>query len=71
MRRVERKLRERIAVLEAELEWKSKELEVFRKHFVKRFRWWIELLSKNTGPNLSWMIEDDAKVLHTLKSWWW
>ena len=71
MRRVEKRLRDRIDELEAELKWKSEELEVFRNHFSKRFRWWIELLSKNTSPNLGWMIEDDAKVLHKLKSWWW
>ncbi len=71
MRRVEKRLRERITELEAELAWKSKDLEAFRQHFAKRFRWWIELLGKGTGPNLPWMIEDDAKVLHKLKSWWW
>lgn len=71
MRAVERRLRERITELEKRTSDLEQERKKFRQHFQKRFRWWIELVGKQTGPKLSWLIEDDAQFLHTVERWWW
>lgn len=71
MRAVETRLRERIKYLEEQ----NKELEndraLFRDHFARRFRWWIELLGKNEKPSLPWLIEQDAKEMRNMKWWLW
>ena len=71
MRKVERQLRDRIKAMEAIIKQKDEDLEKYRRHFTGRFRWWIELLGKGQTPSLPWLIENDAKVLHGVKSWWW
>ncbi len=45
--------------------------ERFRTHFAKRFRWWIQLLGESKKPHLSWLVEDDAKLIRDLKKWPW
>lgn len=71
MRKIERQLRERIKDLTGTNEELSRELEVYRQHFSSRLRWWIKLLGEGKTPSLPWLIENDAKVLHSVKSWWW
>ena len=71
MRAIEKKLRARIV----DLEHKNTELvrvrDAFRAHYASRFRWWVELLGKGTGPSVPWLIEDDAKLMAKVGSWWW
>ena len=71
MTRTERRLKERVKELEAELDEIRRDRQKFRDHFVSRFRWWIELLGKDTSPKVSWLVEDDAKWLRNLKWWSW
>lgn len=71
MRAVEKRLREKIVELERQISEKDKDLAEYHRHFQKRFRWWIELLGKGGTPSLPWLIEDDAKLFHRVKSWWW
>lgn len=63
MRAIEKRLRERIKNLEQENDKLQKDRNKFRSHFERRFKWWIELLGKQSSPNLPWLIEDDAKFL--------
>lgn len=44
---------------------------LFRTHFVRRLKWWIELHRKGMTPNMSWLIEDDSKALTWFKPWYW
>lgn len=60
----EERLQTRIRALE-------NERRIYQEHFVRRFRWWIELSGRNTTPNLAWLIEQDAKVLQTLTQFPW
>lgn len=71
MRAIEKKLRERIKELEGEVSILENERIKFRAHFVKRFRWWLALIGKGTNPNLTWLVEDDAKFLVNVEKWWW
>jgi hypothetical protein len=71
MRAVEKRLRERIKYLETNQAEIDADRELFRKHFARRFRWWIELLGKGTTPSLPWLIEQDAKEMRDMKWWSW
>lgn len=78
MRKVERRLRERIKDLEYEISELKRERNdllddraKFRSHFIIRFKWWIELLGKVTRPDVAWLVENDAKWLQTFKKWDW
>ena len=71
MSKVERELRDKVKALEEVISGKDTELGIYRTHFSTRFKWWIELLGSGKSPSLPWLIENDAKVLHGLKSWWW
>lgn len=71
MRAVEKRLRERIKNLEDELAKVKADREKFRNHFAQRFRWWIKLIGEKRTPNMSWLIESDAKVLSEFERWYW
>lgn len=71
MRAIEQTLRARVKVLEAEVEELKADRELFREHFKNRFRWWIELLGKQSNPSLPWLIEDEAKWLRRFKWFSW
>jgi hypothetical protein len=71
MRAVEKRLRERVKVLEADVEELKADRELFREHFRERFRWWIKLLGENSTPVLPWLIEDEAKWLRRFKWFSW
>lgn len=71
MRAVEKRLRERIKYLEAYQAELESDRELFRDHFARRFRWWIELLGKHSSPNIKWLIEYDAKEMRKMKWWSW
>ncbi len=66
-----RRLRLRIKELEAEVDGIKQDRKKFRDHFSRRFRWWIELVGKNSNPNKAWLIEDDAKFLKEVDWWIW
>jgi len=71
MRAVEKRLRERIKRLEREKSEVEGDRDLFREHFARRFRWWIKLLGEQSGPDLKWLIEDDAKEMRNMKWWSW
>ncbi len=71
MRAVEKRLRERIKELEKENQEVSEDRDLFRDHFARRFRWWIELVGKQKTPNMAWLIEADAKEMRAMKWWSW
>lgn len=71
MRAIERTLRARVTVLEAEVRELQEDREVFREHFKERFRWWIELLGKQEKPSLPWLIESEAKWLRRFQWFAW
>lgn len=71
MRAVERRLRYHIKALEKEKADLEKDRQKFRNHFARRFRWWIELLGKQTAPSVSWLVEADAKELAAFEWWSW
>ena len=71
MRAVEKRLRERIKGLEAEVESIKRDREEYREHFKRRFKWWIELHGKQEKPSLTWLIEDEAKWLRRFEWFFW
>lgn len=71
MRAIEKRLRERIKQLEAELQETRDDRQLFRDHFARRFRWWIELIGSQSTPSLPWLIEQDAKEMRHMKYWCW
>lgn len=71
MRIVEKQLRERIKYLEARVAEVEADRDVFRDHFSRRFRWWLELLGKSENPSLASLIEADAKQMRMMKWWPW
>lgn len=71
MRAVEKRLRERVKNLEKQLSELEADRDVFRKHFSRRYRWWIELLGKKETPSIAWLIEADAKEMVSMKWWAW
>ena len=71
MRAVEKRLRDRINELEKSHDEAVADRDLFRDHFARRFRWWIELLGKNEKPSLPWLIEADAKQMQSMKWWRW
>ena len=71
MRAVEKRLRERIKALEKELEDVRTDRQKFRQHFADRFKWWIKLLGDKETPNMSWLIENDAKWLRDFEWFPW
>ena len=71
MRAIEKRLRERVKELEADVRELEDDRRLFREHFITRFKWWIELIGSGKSPNLSWLIESDAKYLRQFKFWVW
>ena len=71
MRRVERILRDRIKTLEKQNAALEADRQKFRQHFIRRFKWWLQLLGDSKTPNMAWLVEDDAKELQNFESWWW
>ena len=71
MRKVERVLRERIKALETKVQELEQDRELFRSHFVDRFKWWIKLLGEKSTPNMAWLVEADAIWLRKFKAWYW
>lgn len=66
-----RALKRDIKDLEESRERLMSDREKFRAHFAKRFRWWVELLGNKNGPDLQWVIKDDAKFLTKVDWWFW
>lgn len=64
-------LRARIKMLENQNAALEADRQKFREHFIKRFKWWIQLLGDSKTPSMTWLIEDDAKQLRRFESWWW
>lgn len=78
MRAVEKRLRQRLKAAESRIEELHKDLSeirtdrnTFREHFIKRMRWWIELMGQSKHPNMPWLVEDDAKWLQRFTWWSW
>lgn len=71
MRAVEKRLRERIKLMEKDLEEIRVDRQHFRDQFIRRFKFWIECLGEGRSPNVSSVIESDAKFLHKVKQWYW
>ena len=71
MRAIERRLRERIKALEQQNHELTHDRELFRDHFSRRFKWWIQLMGDSKTPSLSWLIEADAKELRNFTWWSW
>ena len=71
MTTLERKLKKRVRELEQELDQVRADREIFREHFMRRFRWWVELMGKGEQPNLAWLVENDGRTLNRLKWWPW
>lgn len=71
MRKVEKRLREKLKQKEMEIYELYTERERFRNHFRDRFRWYIKLLGNNQYPDMKLLVEAEAKFLQTVKSWRW
>ena len=71
MTKVERGLRARIKELEVEVKALEDDRDLFRSHFVDRFKWWIKLLGEKSTPNMAWLVEADAVWLRKFKVWYW
>lgn len=71
MTKQERILRARIKMLENQNAALEADRQKFREHFIKRFKWWIQLLGDSKTPSMTWLIEDDAKQLRRFELWWW
>ena len=71
MRAVEKRLLERIKLLEKEVTELEEDRDRFRIHFATRFRWWVKLIGNQTTPDMAWLIEADAKELREFKFWSW
>ena len=57
--------------LEAKIRVLENERRIYQEHFARRFKWWIELIGKNTTPSLPWLIEHDAKFMQTVTHFSW
>ena len=71
MRAIEKRLRERIKLLEEEKSAIEADRQKFRNHFALRFRWWLKMLGKNQTPSLPCLIENDAKALNNFSWFHW
>lgn len=71
MRKVEKRLREKLKQKEMEIYELYTERERFRNHFRDRFRWYIKLLGNKEYPDMKSLVEAEAKFLQTVKSWRW
>jgi hypothetical protein len=47
------------------------DLNLLQRHFVQRWRWWIDLLKTGQTPNLKALIEDDTWYIARLTPWDW
>lgn len=63
--------KEQIKLLEFEKKQIEDDRSKFRAHFENRLKWWIELHGKGSSPNISFLIETDAKFLANVKKWYW
>ncbi len=66
-----RELRKENQELQKSLVECNADLNRFREHASDRFKWWITLLKENKVPVVSWLIEQDAKFLTTVKYFSW
>jgi hypothetical protein len=64
MRAVEKRLRERVKELEAEL-------NKVKEDWVRVMKWMIQLQGKGETPSVSWFIEDLSKLLNRVSQWYW
>jgi hypothetical protein len=71
MRAVEKRLRERVKELEAELNKVKEDREKFRAYWVRVMKWMIQLQGKGETPSVSWFIEDLSKLLNRVSQWYW
>lgn len=71
MRKVEKRLRERIKALEVELEKIKAERQQYRQYFIGKLRWFLELHGKGQSPDMSSLIQDFAHFMTTVESFWW
>lgn len=78
MRAIEKRLRMRLKNAESRVQELQNELnevrqdrQRFREHFIRRFKWWIELIGSQQTPSLPWLIEDDAKELRKFQYFTW
>jgi len=71
MLKLERNLRNRIKILQIELENVRKDRDKFRKAFSEDFRWLLKLLGENKYPTMASYIETKAKSLRYFEWWYW
>lgn len=71
MRKIEKRLRDRIKSLEKELSEVEEDRTKYRVYYTRKFRWFIELQGKGTTPSMAWIIEDFAKFFQTVKWFNW
>lgn len=71
MRKIEKNLRDRLKAALEENQKLRRDRELFRDHFVQRFKWWLQLMGENATPNMRDLIESDAKWLVKFERWWW
>jgi hypothetical protein len=71
MRAVEKRLRERLKDVEAELEVVIADRNKFREEFARLFRSAIDCHGRNRHFAMDSYIETGAKFLATVQRWWW
>lgn len=71
MRAVEKRLRQKIKDLEAELKEVEEDREKFREDFIRNFKEAIRLLGKGCSWSSSDLIERMSKQLRNYKWWYW
>lgn len=66
-----RALRNIIQKYNTQIDELKAEREVFRTHFAERLKWWIECLGSSKQPVLTWLVENDVKVMQKVTRWIW
>jgi hypothetical protein len=71
MRAIEKRLRERIKILDEENKKLRDDRQKFRNHFENRFRFWLKLLGEQSSPSVASLVESDAKFMANVERWYW
>lgn len=71
MRKVEKRLRERLKAAEKELSEVKADRERYRNFFKAKFKWFLEIHGKNQTANTEYMVQQFAEFFTRVDSFWW
>jgi hypothetical protein len=71
VRKIERRLRDRIKFLEDQNKKLEDERDKHRIYWQGKMRWFLELLAEQKTPSMIWLVEDMAKHFQRCGKWYW